>query len=604
MMAQYHKARKISGSPDYCDSLMSELQHAKTHTDTILHSDGRSVPLHSAILSSCSQVLADLLACSDDTKTLLVPGLSAVLCDFVSLVYTGLAPNLTALETEQLSSLCKELGMDTSVSDNGIEKVTKANSGQKHLVLESNIHSYISNESFVLRMPVSRVDHSQKTVNTDHVFEGFKGRVQDEYNESPVGPYEGPYDQDPTVPLFAQLSKSRITFDQYTNFIHPEKIKCKIFKLKQNAGNIDDLDRIKLIEICKNSSDMFVEPDNDEKTFYTCKNKFCVIPCPCQLCTSTEGQCPEHLVKHMDLFHEKEHAISVRSTELSCSKENFFMRSYVLKYPGIPKSCVRCSSDLLNHKSFHIKFHWTCKFCKLYQYKLYPKSVKELHEREVKEKTWYKSVCPHCDKRFTVPYQRKKHIESEHEGKNKLKCDECTEMFQCKQSLEYHILSKHTENAPLHNCNMCTQSFPAKVTLDNHIKYKHSDLRKFKCKKCGSMFKQRKNLNQHLLNVHGTNPRKEDYWQDLQRKISNCESCGEKFTRKTDLNAHIKAKHADNNTFSCDHCSTKFRYKKNLTRHKLENHGGDEKKYECPDCGKLFNQKSNMERHRLTHEIS
>ena len=54
MMAKYQKERKISGSPDYCVSLLSELQDVETHTDTIIHSDGRSVSLHLVILSSCS----------------------------------------------------------------------------------------------------------------------------------------------------------------------------------------------------------------------------------------------------------------------------------------------------------------------------------------------------------------------------------------------------------------------------------------------------------------------------------------------------------------------------------------------------------------------
>ena len=118
-------------------------------------------------------------------------------------------------------------------------------------------------------------------------------------------------------------------------------------------------------------------------------------------------------IKHTDLFDETDHAVSVRSTEHTCTSKYFFWRSYVLKYPGIPKDCPRCRKDLLNHKSYHIKFHWTCKFCKFYQYKLYPKSAKELQEREIQEEKWYKSVCPFCDTKFIGPYQRKKHVELE-----------------------------------------------------------------------------------------------------------------------------------------------------------------------------------------------
>ena len=95
----------------------------------------------------------------------------------------------------------------------------------------------------------------------------------------------------------------------------------------------------------------------------------------------------------------------------------FLNYSYVLKYPGISKTCFQCKLDLLDHKSYHLKFHWTCKFCKLYQYKLYPKSVKALHKREIQEQTWYKLVCNYCDKKFVEQYQKKKHVEQEHKNK-------------------------------------------------------------------------------------------------------------------------------------------------------------------------------------------
>jgi hypothetical protein len=326
-----------------------------------------------------------------------------------------------------------------------------------------------------------------------------------------------------------------------------------------------------------------------------------MIPCPCYPCNSGEGQFPEHNIKHINLFDENEHTISIRSTELSCSKESFFWRSYILKYPEIPKKCPRCRKDLLHHKSYHLDFHWTCKFCKLYQYKLYPKTVKELYDREVKEESWYKSVCPYCDTKFSEPYQRKKHIELEHQN-NKLRCEECPKLFQCMQSLEYHKLNNHTENAPLlHTCDICNKAFLAKVTLDNHIKFKHSDVREYSCKQCESKFKQRKDLNAHVLHVHGLNRRKEDYWQDLPKKTFECETCKAKFNRKGDLNAHFKMKHMVQDMVDCDQCPAKFKYNKSLQRHKLEKHGSEENKSKCPDCGKLFNQKRNMERHQLSH---
>ena len=170
------------------------------------------------------------------------------------------------------------------------------------------------------------------------------------------------------------------------------------------------------------SDSVFVEPDNDKKLFYTCRKKSCMIPCPCKLCTTDARQCSNHHIKHIELFNETQDLISVRSTEQSCTKENFFRYSYVLKYPGIPKTCSSCVNDLLHHKSYHLKFHWSCKFCKLYQYKLYPKSLKQLQERELQEKAWYKLVCPHCDKKLSGQKEEAKFCHSvEHEAISEVK---------------------------------------------------------------------------------------------------------------------------------------------------------------------------------------
>ena len=65
------------------------------------------------------------------------------------------------------------------------------------LKLETKLESEESDEVFILRFPNSRVTRRKKQFKHFEEFKGFKGRIQDEFNSSPVGPYEGPYDQDP-----------------------------------------------------------------------------------------------------------------------------------------------------------------------------------------------------------------------------------------------------------------------------------------------------------------------------------------------------------------------------------------------------------------------
>ena len=602
-MEHQENIAKLTTHPDYCVTLLSELHKAEAHTDVNICSDGRTVPVHSAILCQCSEFMSDLLPLSE-TNLIILPGFSTILSDFVTLLYTGQAPSLNKQEMISLTSLCEELGLDTrslKQDDNG-NKIAK-----KVLKVKTDVLNESSQERFSIRLPISRIDQKITTnsIKDNHrVFDGFKGKIQREYNRSPVGPYEGNFDQHPQVPLFAQLPKSKLSFDQYTNFVHPQEFQCKIFKIKQNYKNINDLDKIEALEVTGDSTELFDNKSDDEKVFYTCNKKSCRIPCLCHICSlDDESQCLDHNMKHEDLFDENNHLFSVRSTDIDCSNENFFLWSYILRYPGIPETCKKCERDLFHHKSYHLVFHWNCKFCKLYQYKIYPKSIKDLEKREVQEKAWYKKVCPYCDKKFVEPFQTRKHIEFEHNRKFEVKCDECQKPFQCKQSLVYHKLKQHTvDSQPPLSCHICHQKFFAKVTLNNHIKFKHSDLRKFDCQKCDAKFKQRKNLNAHLINVHGTNPRKEDYWQDLQKETFKCKSCGKEFARKTDLKVHIKVKHTTQELFPCDKCEKQYSYKTNLERHKLEKHGLELKKYKCPECGAVLTQRSNMKRHQLSHE--
>ena len=360
--------------------------------------------------------------------------------------------------------------------------------------------------------------------------------------------------------------------------------------------------KIDSIDILEDSESAFEKSQDDKKMHYTCNKNFCWIPCPCHICNSDDGQCPQHNMKHMDLFDEKEDSISVRSTDHFCRRESFFNHSYTLKYPGIPRKCIQCCTDLMHHICYHLDFHDSCKFCKLYQYKLFPQTVKELHAREVKERTWYKSVCPHCDKKFVEPWAVRKHIELKHNSRN-FKCTKCPRAFQSKQSLDYHNLTRHKNNpATSHTCEICEMTFQTKVALNNHVKFKHTRSDKqFLCGECKSMFKHKKYLNAHMLHVHGLDERKEDYWQDLPKTCFECEACDTRFIRKSDLNAHIKSKHENQDMLHCDLCSAEFKYHKSLNRHVKEKHASEQTKFKCPECGKIFNQRRNMERHQLIH---
>ena len=88
---------KFSTHPDYCVTLLSGIHRTGAHTDMNICSDGRTVPVHSAILGQCSMFMSDLLSLSE-TSLIILPGFSTILSDFVTLLYTGQAPSLKHLE--------------------------------------------------------------------------------------------------------------------------------------------------------------------------------------------------------------------------------------------------------------------------------------------------------------------------------------------------------------------------------------------------------------------------------------------------------------------------------------------------------------------------
>ena len=464
-------------------------------------------------------------------------------------------------------------------------------------------------KKFQLSMPSSRVSRSEQ-VSDDVQLGGFQGRVQREYNTCPVGCYAGPYDQNEKLKLSVQLPKSKLDYRSYSEFIHDEKLDCTELVIGQKYLLCDDLSKIDSFEIKEGSIVTHEESDDDDdneedKVGYTCFKQKCKIPCPCELCVTGSSQCSKHQMRHPKLFNENNDAICIRSSEERCDNEEFFEVSYINKYSGIPIECQQCEKDLLHHKSYHLNFHYSCKFCQQNWYKLYPKSPLEFKEKQKKEEDYHDTVCPFCDKKFCEPYFAKKHIEYSHQGKAPFQCDVCQAAFQSKQALEYHISKKHSKSARQETCKICQKVFKSKVSLDNHTRYVHSDKRKYSCQDCDSKFKEKKSLRNHNLNVHGIDQYIEKYQQNEEVKRFQCNECERSYQQKKDLNHHRRSKHGSGEgeqIFFCPLCNASFKQKKILNAHMKGKHGPDET-FDCPKCGKAFNRKDHMRKHLYRHKF-
>ena len=97
--------------PGYSASLLSDIQNDDQHNDTVIYSDNRSVTVHAAIISRCSVFLSNILV-TKGSQTILLPGFSYVVHNFVTLVYKGRVTCRCEEDYNLLSLLCTQLGME------------------------------------------------------------------------------------------------------------------------------------------------------------------------------------------------------------------------------------------------------------------------------------------------------------------------------------------------------------------------------------------------------------------------------------------------------------------------------------------------------------
>lgn len=604
---------------------MYKQQQLGENVDFMIESGEQRIYVHSLFVRFCNPYLKLLLQssclCNQPTVLILPPLYASLLPNFVSLLYTGMTNKLSNDDLKNLKCLVRDLGFehlaftdDEEQSNDNIvaeppEILLKVKGpGNPVLKTETNIEDHGRQESFKLSFPRSRSVRVFSNLKDIDLLDGFEGRVQKEYNECPVGSYVGPYDQNESLSLSLQLPNSNLDYENYSEFVHPQNVSCRHYSISTKYVEFDDLKKLDALEIHTEESDEDEKEDDDEekeKEFYTCYQKKCRIPCPCSPCSTLENQCTKHKIKHMKLFDVENDAITIRSSEDFCRDKSFFNLSYINKYPGIPKHCVQCRKDLVHHKSYHISFHESCKFCIQNWFKLRAKNPSEFNKNREMEEHYHNSVCPYCNKKFCEPYFAKKHIEFEH-GTAPFMCEICSKRFHSDQALKYHRNAYHSDFSPSHpsqKCSICNKAFMSDVSLKNHKKYVHSDVRRHACKSCESKFKQKKHLREHNLRVHGINQYKEEYHHPKEVEKLPCDHCSSVFKYRRDLNSHIRTKHKQGDQkFTCEQCPSKYVHKKSLQVHIKLKHGTEKEEFGCPVCQKKFELKKRLTRHLLIHD--
>ncbi len=107
--------------------------------------------------------------------------------------------------------------------------------------------------------------------------------------------------------------------------------------------------------------------------------------------------------------------------------------------------------------------------------------------------------CPHCDYRCLDKQNLTRHV-SLHFSHRKYQCDQCGAAFHGKNSLDVHIVYKHTE-ARQFSCNVCSKDFKTKDALRCHLRT-HGNSKPHACPCCNSHFNRVYNLRRHMRAVH------------------------------------------------------------------------------------------------------
>jgi hypothetical protein len=185
--------------------------------------------------------------------------------------------------------------------------------------------------------------------------------------------------------------------------------------------------------------------------------------------------------------------------------------------------------------------------------------------------------------------------DNEHDSDSEVyKCDICGTEYKMKGRLLNHMIKVHSiqkDEKDGKTCSICKKVFRDRGKRNRHIRSVHEKSSKVKCTKCDKDFSSNDALLTHIRNVH--------------KKItqSKCDQCGKICSTVGNLKKHIEQMHDKTTCVYCHICDKKFFSQCNLTKHILLVHERKEK-CNCQLCDKEFLSVLGLEYHmRNVHKI-
>ena len=163
-------------------------------------------------------------------------------------------------------------------------------------------------------------------------------------------------------------------------------------------------------------------------------------------------------------------------------------------------------------------------------------------------------------------------------------------------------------------CEVCLKHFKQKRNLDSHLLNNHTvdkNGNKFNCKLCGEEFEVQHSLRIHIKDVHGKP--KEVHYEKLELAENGqvkCLECNKTYSSIQTAKIHRKNVHMSNHNdrkFICKLCNKDFAVKDYMKKHVKKVHESPTRKavfnekqnahLECLDCKKIFSSKGAAMKH-------
>ena len=175
------------------------------------------------------------------------------------------------------------------------------------------------------------------------------------------------------------------------------------------------------------------------------------------------------------------------------------------------------------------------------------------------------------------------------------KCDICGTEYKMKGRLLNHMIKVHNIQKDVKDdgktCPICKKVFRDRGKRNRHVRGVHEKSSQVKCKECNISYSSNDALVNHIRNVH------------KKTTQSKCDQCGKICSTVGNLKKHIEQMHNKTTSVSCDICHNIFTSQCNLTQHILKVHQRQEK-CNCQLCGKELLSVNGLEYHmRNVHKI-